>query len=196
METSWFVFTGSPSSGKTTLLNQLEKCGFPVIHDEGREYFDELNSRGLLDRTTEQEGEHQLEILKRKLKKLVSLSTDEVLFFDYGLPCSIVWGEKHGVKFNSEITEAINSFRYKGVFLFERLNLVKDNIRVEDENTCLDLEEQLYKKYSILGYRIFKVKRFCLDPDKSVQYRKDFVLEKIKIQFKSRQFWEGEISEC
>jgi predicted ATPase len=179
MKTNWFVFTGSPSSGKTTLLNQLEKCGFPVVRDEGREYFDELKSRGLLDRSIEQEGVHQLEILKRKLKKVISLSTDAVLLFDYGLPCSVVWGEKYGVKFTSDITEAINSFRYKGIFILEKLSLVKDDIRIEDENICLDLEERLYKKYSMLDYKTFKVKRFCLDPDESVQYRKNFVLDKI-----------------
>ena len=34
--THWYVITGAPSSGKTTLLRELEKAGYRVIHEVAR----------------------------------------------------------------------------------------------------------------------------------------------------------------
>jgi predicted ATPase len=34
-ETNWYVVTGAPSSGKTTLVRELEKLGYRVVHEVG-----------------------------------------------------------------------------------------------------------------------------------------------------------------
>lgn len=185
METNWFVFTGAPSSGKTTLLYQLEKHGFTIVQDEGRIYFHELKNTGSLNRALQEERIHQLKIIERKLKKNASFSPHKVLLFDYGLPCSIVWGERLGISFPNAIVEAANSFRYKSIFLFERLNLFKDEIRIEDEKACLEIEEQLYKKYSLQSYRIFKVDKFNGIFEKSIECRKNFVIDKVSHELSS-----------
>jgi predicted ATPase len=39
-ETNWYVITGAPSSGKTTLLKELEELGYRVIHEVARAFIE------------------------------------------------------------------------------------------------------------------------------------------------------------
>ena len=34
--TQWYVITGPPCSGKTTLIDKLEALGYPVVHEVAR----------------------------------------------------------------------------------------------------------------------------------------------------------------
>jgi predicted ATPase len=44
--TNWYVITGAPSSGKTSVICDLEKLGYRVVHEVARAYLDEQLQKG------------------------------------------------------------------------------------------------------------------------------------------------------
>ncbi|PIS15984.1 hypothetical protein COT62_00785 [Candidatus Roizmanbacteria bacterium CG09_land_8_20_14_0_10_41_9] len=43
---NWYVITGAPSAGKTTLLKELEKKGYTVIYEAARIIIDREMKKG------------------------------------------------------------------------------------------------------------------------------------------------------
>lgn len=46
MKNNWFALTGAPSSGKTTVLKELEKKGYKVYEEWARVYIDSEMQKG------------------------------------------------------------------------------------------------------------------------------------------------------
>ena len=44
--TNWYVITGAPCSGKTSVINAFEQQGFLVVHEVARAYIDEELQQG------------------------------------------------------------------------------------------------------------------------------------------------------
>ena len=47
MQTNWYVITGGPSSGKTTVVGLLAKQGYHTTIEEARHYIDLQNALGI-----------------------------------------------------------------------------------------------------------------------------------------------------
>ena len=45
-DTNWYVFTGAPCSGKTSVILALEKDNYRVIHEVARGYIDSQLQKG------------------------------------------------------------------------------------------------------------------------------------------------------
>jgi predicted ATPase len=39
-KTNWYVITGAPCSGKTSVIRELEKRGYRVVHEVARAYIE------------------------------------------------------------------------------------------------------------------------------------------------------------
>jgi len=46
-QTNWHIITGAPCSGKTTVINEIERRGIRVIHEVARAYIDRQLGKGL-----------------------------------------------------------------------------------------------------------------------------------------------------
>lgn len=176
----WFVLTGSPSSGKTTVLERLRNLGYTVFPDEGRRLSDDLSREGRSRYRGEvPEAEFQLRLLDRKLTQARSLSITQTNIFDYGLPCSLVWCEVSQVKLEERLKRAALWYRYRGVFLFEQLPFERDETRCESTATRSELFSKLRGLYTELGYKPILVPRFANSMDMSVSQRTKFVHDTI-----------------
>ena len=58
---NWYVITGAPHSGKTSVLKLLEEKGYRVIYEAARIYIDQEIEKG---RTIEEIRESELEFQK------------------------------------------------------------------------------------------------------------------------------------
>jgi len=171
--TNWYVITGAPCSGKTSVIRELERLGYRVVHEVARAYIDAQLNKGKNLKQIKGNGlafEHH--ILNCKVEIEASLAQDDVVFLDRALPDSIAYFKKEGLDPNEPL-EKSKAVRYKKVFLLERLVFEKDPVRSEDEASALELERLIKDSYQMLGYDVVCV------PVLSIQERTEFILQRI-----------------
>jgi len=169
-QTNWCVITGAPCSGKTAVIDELKRRGFHVINEVARAYIDEQLAEGLLlYQIKADELQFERHILNEKVRIEVSLSANETVFFDRGLPDSIAYFKLSGID-STEPLKKSGYHRYKHVFFFERFGFSKDQVRSENEATADKLDFLIYDSYRMLGYDLVPV------PKLPILERADFIL--------------------
>jgi predicted ATPase len=172
-ETNWYVITGAPSSGKTTVIRALEQLGYPVVHEVARNYIDEELKKGKnIGQIKADILSFERHILYKKLEIETSLPKDEPVFLDRAIPDSIGYYILEGLSPDEPIRKSKQT-RYKKIFLFERLRFEKDDVRSENDKIAAKLNGILKESYQMLGYAIITV------PLLSVDDRVDFILKRL-----------------
>ena len=163
MDTEWYVITGAPSSGKTTLLERIASLDYQTVPEAARVFIDTEMAKGrTLREIRADEALFQQIVLGLKVESESRTPTDRLTFFDRGIPDSIAYYQicKQDP---APAIQASRERRYKGIFLLERLPLENDYSRVEDEATAEMLDELLYRSYADLGYKVVRVPVMPID---------------------------------
>jgi predicted ATPase len=157
MNPKWYVITGSPSSGKTTILNSLAKMGCQTVPEAARVLIDEETKKGkTLEEIRKNEIEFQIKVLEIKIETEKKLDKNKITFFDRGIPDTIAYFQLYG--FNTEeVIKLCKELKYRKIFLLEQLPFVKDYARIEDNEKANKLQILLRKAYADLGYEIIDV---------------------------------------
>ena len=169
----WYVVTGGPSSGKTTLLKSLSSLGYYTVTETARLIIDEHAARGItLEELRRDETEWNRMVLQRSIQIEEGVPKDRVVFFDRSIIDNIAYHKLRGMP--TEHIEAIAKGRYKKVFLMQPLNFYeKDYSRTEDVEVANKLSRLLLDAYRNLGYTVVEV------PPVSVEERVSFVLGRL-----------------
>lgn len=151
--TQWIVITGAPCSGKTTVIRELERRGWRVVHETARRYIEEELARGrsLNQIRGSDPLAFQREILRRKAVIEEGLPPEERVFLDRGVPDSVGYYRLSGLD-DREPQALGHRFRYHRVFLFERLPVATDEVRDENEATAARLDALIRAAYAEAGY--------------------------------------------
>jgi len=169
-ETNWYVITGAPSSGKTTVISALEQLGYPVVHEVARNYINKELKKGKNIRQIKADIlSFERHILYKKVEIEKSLPKDAPVFLDRAVPDSIGYYILEGLSPDEPIKKSKQT-RYKKIFLFERLKFEKDDVRSENDKIAAKLNRILKESYQMLGYEIISV------PLLSIDDRVDFIL--------------------
>lgn len=171
--TNWCVITGAPSSGKTSVINELAKRGFAVRNEVARELIELGISRGrTLEQIRHDATSLQKDILQTALAREMGLDPEKLLFLDRGLPDSITYFRRAGID-GIEARAASYLYQYRAVFIFDRLPVVKDAVRNEDDRIAGEIDRALEADYKSLGYTPIRV------PVVPVSERTEFILKKV-----------------
>lgn len=167
---NWYVVTGGPSSGKTTLLKSLGKLGYYTVPEPARLIIDEHMARGItLQELRYDEAEWNRMVLQRSMQAEEGVPKDRTVFFDRAIPDNIAYHKLRGM--STEHIEAVAKGRYRKVFFMEPLHFYeKDYSRTEDLEIANRLSRLLLDAYRNLGYPVIEV------PPVSVEERVSFVL--------------------
>ena len=93
-ETNWYVITGAPSSGKTTLLKELGELGYRVIHEVARAFIEmEMEQGQTLEKIRADKETFENRVLHAKIAIEERLPKDKVIIFDRAIPDSIPYFE-------------------------------------------------------------------------------------------------------
>jgi predicted ATPase len=172
-KTNWCVITGAPSSGKTSVIKELAHRGFPIQGEVARELIEMSMNHG---RTLEQIRKNvallQKEILEVALAREMALDVNTLVFMDRGLPDSITYFKLAGLD-GIEATAMSSLFQYRAVFIFDRLPLVRDSVRTENEAVADKIDKMLEVDYTSVGYTPIRV------PVMPVAERADYILKQL-----------------
>ena len=158
---NYFVFTGGPGGGKSTVLREMEEMGYPTVEEAGR---------NIIRRQTKLQGDGVPWGDRARYARLMFLQSVMDFeqyahlvgpcFFDRGIPDTLGYCRLVGIPLPKEYAEAAERYRYNGtVFLFpfwEEIyiqDVERKQDKAEAQATCRVLRET----YEALGYRILTV---------------------------------------
>jgi predicted ATPase len=170
----WYVLTGAPSSGKSTLISELKKRGYKTVEEAARFVIERAVATGADYRELRKDAARfQREVLQMKIDTEAALSHSDVIFYDRGIPDSVAYYEVEGVHDGGELRAALENCDYRKIFVLDLIskeNLIADGARSETWEDAQKLDLLLEKTYSQLGYDVVRV------PVLPLEERADFVL--------------------
>ena len=171
IDTNWYVITGAPSSGKTTVIDRLARLGHRVKPEVARAYIDQRLAAGeTLVAIKADPLAFERHILLTKVDIEKRLPPSQPIFLDRAVPDSIAYFRLEDLS-PEEPLALSRRVRYKRIFLFEHLPFEKDHVRWEDRDQALRLEAMLAQAYADLGYDVIRI------PVMPVARRTDAVLQ-------------------
>lgn len=176
VQTNWHVITGTVSSGKSTLIDQLNERGFETVSETARLYIEKEIAKGRSIEEIYANGA----ALQRGIKDLQleverGMRVTDIAFFDRGVPDFLAFYRVRGLNPNEILTECFHH-RYATIFMLDRLPFQADHQRVEALAEVADfLEEWHIRDYNALGYNIVRVP--VLPPEERLRFILDTLSE-------------------
>lgn len=178
---NFYIITGGPGVGKTTLLNELKRRKYEIVPEIARELIKEQQRDNGKALPWENKNLYKEIMFDRSVSSFEEIeknsNNEKPIFFDRGFLDTICYAEL----IESEISDRMNSYaenwRYnKNVFMLPPWREIyeTDNERKQDWKEVALTFKKMSETYKNYGYRIIEV------PKKSVSERADFVLEFIE----------------
>lgn len=172
--TNWYVITGGPCSGKTTVVNILAERGYKTTIEHARHYIDTQKIKGhSVDEIRENKKEFQLGVLNMQIEEEATLDVKEVVFLDRALPDAMAYYQFLELEYDERLIEQCNKYCYKRVFILEPLPLENDYARLESQADQIKLHNLITKVYESFPCPITHV------PVLPPQERVDFILNNL-----------------
>lgn len=149
------VISGGPGSGKTTLIDVLEKQGYPCFEEVSRKYIEHGETLGMENYFLSKPEEFSRLIWKERIKQykeanaLIFHKNKPYCFFDRGLQDVLAYMDLLEEK-ATDLEEELNSFSYDLIFLIppEKKIYVQDQQRKEDFETAVRVHKKIEARYS------------------------------------------------
>jgi len=174
----FFIITGGPGVGKTTLLHELQKRFFNCIPEVARQIIkEEVEACG--DALPWKNKELYLrKMFDRSVESYLSVNgnNNSLIFFDRGIPDSLTYAEIIGYEEKDTMKNVIRHYRYNPhvFYLFPWRDIyVTDDERKQSWEEAVftsELNAEIYRRYN---YTLIAV------PNGTAEKRADFILERI-----------------
>ena len=174
---NFYVITGGPGVGKTTLIKELERRGYKCIPEVAREVIREQNTIGGDALPWKDRELYSSLMLQRSVRDFTRLAEEkDIYFFDRGIPDTYGYKMLIHLPIDPELEYAAITYRYNvAVFILPPWTEIyeTDDERRQTLQEAIDTYSALRAAYEGLGYRVVDV------PLANVAQRADFVLENI-----------------
>ncbi len=175
---NFYVFAGTPSSGKTSALKALSQKGFQTVPEAARKVikaYQQSYGVSLLD--TDKPAYCTLMLKQCVADFLDHAHNDNIIFFDRGLPDAAYAASAILGQVSAETAHLIETHRYHShVFLFPPWKDIfkSDEIRPTDFNDIEESYERIKQAYLDYSYQIIEV------PKIDIIARVNFILETLQ----------------
>jgi predicted ATPase len=167
---NWYVITGGPSSGKTTLIDALSKLGYKTHPEAARQVIDRARASGqTVEQLRADERAFQEQVFETMLQRERQLSRQDILIFDRGLGDSLAYLNSYGWQPSKTMAQTWPQVSYQTVFLLEPLDAYTDDYaRTEGADFASRIHSLLDEAYRQLGHTPILVPK--LSPDQRLQF--------------------------
>lgn len=174
-DNKWFVITGGPSVGKTTLINELARLGYRTVPEAARVLIDSSLESGVsIEDLRKDEEQFQRAVTYLKEKAEANQKPGQVTFFDRGMHDTLAYMQLHGFEISDDIRQMMRPSSYRAVFLLDPLPIFeKDYARVETREFTVKLNALLYDVYKSYDMQPIRI------PASSIGQRLNLVLKYI-----------------
>jgi predicted ATPase len=174
---NFYIFTGGPGSGKTSVIEALRAQGYACVAEVGRQIIQEQTAIGGNALHTADAVKYRDLMLSRSIYTYNQVQErDAPVFFDRGIPELVGYGDLIGAETPAYIRKAADLFRYnKRVFIMPPWAEIyaQDDERKQDFAEAVETWRVAAEIYPQLGYELVEV------PKLSISGRVDFVLASI-----------------
>lgn len=173
---NFYIVTGGPGVGKTTLLLELEKSGYTYIPEVAREIIQEqLKSGGDKLPWGNVESYRDL-MLQKSVETYLSAEklSERILFFDRGIPDTLAYSNLINLPITKDLENSVERYRYnRKVFILPPWKNIyhTDDERKQDFDEAVRTFEALTEVYRNLDYELIEV------PKTAAEKRAEFVIE-------------------
>lgn len=173
---SFYLFTGGPGAGKTTVLDELKQQGHLVIAEAARDIIKNQQATGGNATHTGNRIEYCDLMLKKSITDYTKMIpvTERIIFFDRGIPDLYSYAERFCGGVTSEIIEAVNHYRYNHkAFLFPPWPEIycHDTERKQDFKEAIETYHAVKEGYLNCGYEVIEI------PKVSITERAEYILK-------------------
>jgi len=168
------VLTGAPGTGKSTVIQELEKRNKFCMHEVSREVTLEARENGTEQLFLTQPLLFSDLLLKGRVNQFDKATNlmEKFVFFDRGIPDVHAYMNYIGLDYPEKYEKISNEKRYDFVFLmppWEEI-YITDSERYESFEQALAIHNHLLRAYESLGYTVVEV------PKGTVAARTDYIL--------------------
>jgi len=178
---NFYVITGGPGVGKTTLLEELKRRNYEIVPEVARELIKEQQKHNGKALPWENKNLYKEIMFDRSISSFEEIdkkvNKENPIFFDRGFLDSICYAELIESEINDRMNSYAENLRYnKNVFMLPPWQEIyeTDDERKQDWKEAVLTFKKMSETYKNYGYRIIEV------PKESVRERADFVLEFIE----------------
>jgi predicted ATPase len=173
---NWYVITGAPHAGKSTLIRLFKAKGYETRDEAARVYIDREMAVGkTLAEIRGNELAFQQEILKMKVEWEKEAASEKSIFWDRAIPDTEAYYNLLGVALDEVLIKALADCRYQKAFLLDYFPYNQDYARVETEAEQIKLHDLLAVSYRRLGIPVIEVAKMNSDEE-----RLEFILNNLQ----------------
>ncbi len=169
----WYVLTGGPCAGKTTLIAEFEKRGYNVLPEAARIVIEELLASGRTLADIKIDKSWFPQVVERKWAMERAVPPSELFFFDRGVPDSLAYYKLFNSPIDEFLRTASEQSKYRKVFLLDLIGFEPDDVRAETPEEAAAVQDMLEQVYRDLGHDVVKV------PVIPVSDRADYILARL-----------------
>lgn len=170
----WYVLTGGPCAGKTTLIREFEADGIPIVHESARVIIEQGFAQGkTLEQIRADGAAFGAAIIALDTENLSRHAGTEKVFFDRSILDNIAYHRILGFEPSAELLAAAERASFSKVFLLDLLDYQLDDARNETPEEAARIHEALEVAYREYGVPIVKV------PVVPVPERVEFILSNL-----------------
>lgn len=179
MKPKKIVVTGGPSTGKTTVIDQIKTLGFSCLHEISRDITLEARNEGVSQLFLSDPLLFSDRLLAGRIEQFKAAESlpKEYVFLDRGIPDIVAYLNGTDIVYGENYRNACTDHCYDLVFIFPPWKAIhsNDNERYEDFEEAKRIHKLLDKTYRQFGYTPITV------PQGTVIERTNFILKSLNI---------------
>ena len=168
-----YIITGAPSSGKTSIVNELISRGFNCIHENSREVISEQLRIGGKILPWENQIEFENKITGLRIQQYIESPKQGVVFFDRSPFDSIAYLNLNKLHVSDVLLKSIKKCKFNKTVFYTPVwkeIYTNDNERIENINQAIKIEKAIISTYRSNGFQLIKV------PKSTIEERVDFII--------------------